>query len=149
MYTRFRVALMATGLCSITLTAGQPVEILPGSVNDIMVNVVTPATNTIWGIEDPQTDEEWQLIIDAAKQLVDAATRIKAGGAGPDDNEWAAQPDWQAYADILVESGQEIAAAAANGDLESVINISNDKMYPPCEECHILYHPGVQEQELN
>lgn len=142
-------ALPALGLGVFAINAQEPVEILPGSVNDIMVNIVTPATNTIWGIEDPQTDEEWQVFIEAASQLIDAATRIKSGGTGPNDSAWANEAEWQRYADVLIESGQEIQAAAAARDLETVINVSNDKMYPPCEECHIMFHPGFQEQEVN
>jgi hypothetical protein len=142
-------ALLVLGLCVITINAQEPPEILPGSVNDIMVTIITPATNTIWGIEDPQTDEDWQVYVDAAAQLVDAATRIKSGGAGPSDSSWAENPEWQRFADVLIESGLEIQEAAREGDLETLINVSNDKMYPPCEECHIMFHPGVQEQEIN
>lgn len=143
------LALLALGLCVVAIDAQEPVEILPGSVNDIMVNIVTPATNTIWGIEDPQTDEEWQVFIDAASQLIDAATRIKSGGAGPNDSTWAEETEWQNYADVLIESGRDIQAAAAARDLDTLINVSNDKMYPPCEECHIMFHPGFQEQRVN
>ena len=141
--------LLVLSLCAITIIAAQPVEILPGSVNDVMMTVVTPATNTIWGIEDPQTDEEWQVFIDAAAQLIDAATRIKAGGAGPNDSAWAKEAEWQLYADVLIESGQEIQAAARERALDTLINVSNDKMYPPCEECHVLFHPGLQQQDNN
>lgn len=141
--------LLVLGLCVVTINAQEPVEILPGSVNDIMVNMVTPSTNTIWGIEDPQTDEEWQVFVEAASQLIDAATRIKSGGTGPNDSAWAQEAEWQRYADVLIESGQEIQAAAAAHDLETVINVSNDKMYPPCEECHIMFHPGFREQDVN
>lgn len=143
------LVILGLGICGGTIITAQPVEIQPGSVNDIMVNIVTPVTNTIWGIEDPQTDEEWQVYIDAAEQLVNAAARIKAGGAGPNDAAWATEADWQRFADILIESGREIATAAANKDLDAVIEISNDQMYPPCEECHIQFHPGLQEQEVN
>ncbi len=143
------LVLLVSGLWVVTMMRAQPVEILPGSVNDIMVNLVTPATNTIWGIEDPQTDEEWQVYIDAAAQLIDAATRIKSGGAGPNDSTWAEDPEWQRFADVLIESGRDIQQAARAGDLDTVINVSNDEMYPPCEECHIMFHPGMQQQDNN
>lgn len=141
--------LLVLGLSAVAMMRAQPVEILPGSVNDIMVNIVTPATNTIWGIEDPQTDEEWQVYIDAAAQLVDAATRIKSGGAGPNDSSWAKDPQWQRFADVLIESGLEIQQAAREAELDTLINVSNDKMYPPCEECHIMFRPGMQPQDNN
>ena len=149
MKTMQSLALLALTLSAGVIIAAQEVEILPGSVNDVMVTIVTPATNTIWGIEDPQTDEEWQVFIDAAAQLIDAATRIKAGGAGANDATWAVDPEWQRYADLLIESGMEIQEAARERDLDTLMNVSNDKMYPPCEECHIMFHPGLQEQEIN
>ena len=137
-------ALLLLTFCAVAIIAAEPDEILPGSVNDIMVTIVTPATNTIWGIEDPQSDEEWQVFFDAAVQLVDASTRIKAGGKGPNDATWAQDPEWQRFADVLIESGQEIQVAARERNLDALIEISNDKMYPPCEDCHIKFHPGLQ-----
>ena len=47
--------------------------------------------------------------------------------------------------EVLIESGREMRAAAEQRDLDTFINISNDKMYPPCEECHIRFHPGMQQ----
>lgn len=133
----------------VSINAQEPVEILPGSVNDIMVSIITPATDTIWGIENPQTDEEWQVYIDAAAELIDAAARIKTGGAGPKDSTWANDAEWQRFADMLIESGKQVSAAAAARNLDALIEVSNDMMYPPCEECHIMFHPGLQEQDVN
>ena len=53
------------------------------SVNDLMVTIVTPATDTLWGIEDPRSDEEWQVFIDAAEVVIDAGKTMKVGGTGP------------------------------------------------------------------
>lgn len=142
-------ALLLFALFTITVVAAAQDGKQSASVLDVMMAVVTPATNTIWGIEDPQTDEEWQVFIDAAADLIDAAQQIKAGGSGPNDSAWAKDPEWQQLADVLVESGLEIQVAARNKDVDTLMNVSNDKMYPPCEECHIKFHPGMQQQEIN
>ena len=142
------LALLIMTLCAVAIVAASP-DTPDMSVNDTMLEVITPATNTIWGIEDPQTDEEWQVFIDAAARLIDAATRINSGGSGPNDSVWAEDPEWQRYADVLVESGEEIQTAARERDLDTLINVSNDKMYPPCEECHLMFHPGFQQQDNN
>jgi len=113
------------------------------SVNDLMVAVVTPATDTLWGIEDPQTDEDWQVFIDAADVVIDAGKIIKVGGTGPNDTEWASNPEWQAFADRLIGAGVDARAAAENKDVEAMYT-AGEVLYPPCEECHIAYHPGVQ-----
>ena len=121
----------------------------PPSVNDVMVSIITPATDTIWQIEDPQTDEEWQVYVDAAAQVLDAATRIKSGGSGPNDSNWAQDPRWQQFADVLIESAKKVKAAAEQHDLDTLVDVSNEVMYPPCEECHLMFHPGLQQQEVN
>jgi hypothetical protein len=129
---------------AITLIAAEPDVGSPGSVNNLMQTVITPATNTIWGVEDPQTDEEWQVLVDAAAQLIDVSRQIKEGGTGPNDATWAEDPAWQQFADVLIESGLEIQAAARARDLDTLIDVSNEKMYPPCEECHLQFHPNMQ-----
>jgi len=113
------------------------------SVNDLMVTVVTPATNTLWGIEDPQTDADWQVFEDAAEVVINAGKTIKVGGTGPNDNQWAGDPDWQAFADRLIGAGNDARTAAQNKDLEAMYT-AGEVLYPPCEECHIQFHPGVQ-----
>lgn len=112
------------------------------SVNDLMVTIVTPATNTLWGIEDPQTDAEWQVFIEAADAVIDAARIIKVGGTGPNDNEWAANAEWDAFADQLIQAGIDARAAAENRDVEAMYT-AGEVLYPPCEDCHNQYHPGV------
>jgi len=113
------------------------------SVNDLMVTVVTPATDTLWGIEDPQTDEDWQVFIDAADVVIRAAQTIKVGGTGPMDNVWAADPAWDAFADRLIGAGVDARTAAETRDIEAMFT-AGEVLYPPCEECHLQFHPGMQ-----
>lgn len=113
------------------------------SINDLMVTVVAPATDTIWGIDDPQSDSEWQIFIDAADTVIEAGKTIKAGGTGPNDNDWATSEEWQAFADRLIAAGVVARTAAEQQDLEGMYT-AGEVIYPPCEECHIQFHPGVQ-----
>ena len=122
-------------------TAENPVPTM--SINDLMVTVVTPATDTLWGIEDPQTDEDWQVFIDAADIVIEAGKTIKVGGTGPDDNDWASDPAWDAFADRLIDAGVDARNAANNKDVEAMYT-AGEVLYPPCEECHIQFHPGIQ-----
>ena len=112
------------------------------SVNDLMITIITPATNTLWGIEDPQTDEEWQVFVEAADAVIDAGRTIKVGGTGPNDGEWAASAAWDAFADQLIQAGIDARTAAGNRDVEAMFT-AGEVLYPPCEECHIQFHPGV------
>lgn len=113
------------------------------SINDLMVTAVAPATDTLWGIDDPQTDEEWQVFIDAANRVIEAGNIIKIGGTGPNDTMWAESPDWQGFADRLIGAGVDARTAAENKDIEAMWT-AGEVLYPPCEECHMQFHPGVQ-----
>lgn len=115
------------------------------SINDLMLTVITPATNTLWGIEDPQTAEDWQLFIDAANLVIDAGNTMKAGGTGPRDNEWASNAAWQAFTDTLIGAGLAAREAAVNQDIEAMYT-AGEVLYPPCEDCHNQFHPGVAGQ---
>lgn len=114
------------------------------SINDLMVKVITPATDTIWGVDDPQTDAEWQEFVDAANAVMEAAKTIKAGGTGPNDNIWAADPAWDAFADRVIAASAATIDAAGNKDVEAMY-LAGEDLYSPCEECHIRFHPDFQQ----
>ena len=118
------------------------------TINALMTDVVTPASNTLWSVEDPQTDADWLQFIDAASQIISAGEQIKRGGSGPNDAAWAGDPAWQAFADTLIGAAKDARKAAEAKDLDALFK-ANDVLYPPCEECHIQFHPGVDAEELN
>ncbi len=141
-------------LCTLTLGAMAAVTVAgqddpPAnpemSVNDLMITIVTPATDTLWGIEDPQTAEDWQVFVDAADVVIDAGRTMKNGGTGPNDAGWAADPAWQALTDALIGAGRDARQAAVNQDIEAMY-AAGEVLYPPCEECHLQFHPGFREQ---
>ena len=138
------LALLVIVAATISLAADQESAASQLSVNDLMVTVVAPATDTLWGIEDPQSDQEWQVFIDAANAVIGAGAALRQGGAGPNDNRWAADPAWQAFVDQLVDAAEFAREAAANKNLDGMYT-AGEIIYPPCEECHIQFHPGVQE----
>lgn len=113
------------------------------TVMELMVTVMTPATDTLWGIEDPQTDADWQVFVDAANVVIQAGETIKAGGTGPNDNKWASDAAWDAFADTLIGAAIDAREAANNKDIEAMYT-AGEVLYPPCEECHIQFNPGVQ-----
>ena len=139
--------LIALVFCSAVAlsAAGQDAPEPAMSINDLMMTVVTPATNTLWGIEDPKTDAEWQVFIDAADEVIEAGRSMKLGGTGPDDAKWAADPAWQAFSDALISAGQDARSAAQDRSVEAMYT-AGEVLYPPCEECHQQFHPGVRQQ---
>ena len=64
---------------------------------------------------------------------------------GPNDAGWAADPAWQAFSDALISAGRDARDAAVNKDVEAMYT-AGEVLYPPCEECHLQFHPGVKAQ---
>jgi hypothetical protein len=118
------------------------------SVNDQMVNFISPSANVLWAVEEPASDTDWRAIDDAAAAIIASGGEIRRGGSGINDLEWAAETDWQAYLDTLIRAAAAARDAAAARNLDALFQ-ANDLLYPPCEECHLQYHPGVREQEFN
>ncbi|MEM9209469.1 MAG: hypothetical protein AAGA61_09495 [Pseudomonadota bacterium] len=113
------------------------------SVMVLMTTVITPATNTMWSIEAPATEAEWQTFAEAADAVIRAGRAVRHGGSGPHDDDWASNADWQAWADTMIAAAEAARTAAESKDVNAYIE-ATDVMYPPCEECHIAYNPGLQ-----
>ena len=115
------------------------------SINEVMESVIVPATNTLWGADDPQTDEEWQQLEDAAVMVIAAGSAISLGGSGPRDNEWVQSPAWKAFAVEMTVAAVDSLEAIRARDIEALFE-AGYVMYPPCESCHKQFNPAVTGQ---
>lgn len=113
------------------------------SIIELMIAAITPATNTLWGVEDPQTDDEWLELENAAIVVIASTQLLRRGGAGPNDDAWAAEVGWQVFVDRLLDAGIASRDAARQKDLDALLT-AGDELYPPCEECHLKFHPDMQ-----
>ena len=113
------------------------------SIADIMTGAIVPASDAIWQAGEPETDAQWQTVVDATNVIIDSAQLIKLGGAGPNDNTWAADPDWQAHIDVVLEASAAVLAATEDKDSDALFMAGND-LYSPCEACHKQFNPAVQ-----
>ena len=50
------------------------------SILELMNTIIVPATNTLWGIDEPQTDEEWQAFMSVADEMIAAFEQTRNGG---------------------------------------------------------------------
>ncbi len=112
----------------------------------LMVDVVGPATNTLRGVEYPDTDVEWRELADAAELTIRAFRQIKAGGIGPNDMAWVADPRWQAHSDAVISSAEAARIAIERRDLDA-FREANADLYAPCEACHLEFHPTIRPEE--
>ena len=145
-----RMIFIATllALFATSTSEGQDTEsaaITSGTIMEAMVVTITPASDIIWGVEDPQTDEEWQVLDDAAVTLMETFEATRKGGGGPNDDAWASEAGFQVYIDQEMVALEQARAAIEARDLDGLFDAGGE-LYTPCEECHIDYNPGVAEE---
>jgi hypothetical protein len=115
-------------------------------IKQLMETTITDASNVIWAAYDPPaSDEQWKALEQSALALVAAAKVNAVGGTGPMDNEWAKQPAWKPFNDTMLAASEAALAAIRKKDHTALLAAS-DALYPPCEGCHLVFNPGVVNQ---
>jgi hypothetical protein len=112
------------------------------TMKEVMEMTITPATNTLWNVPERPTDEEWIALEQASITLLVAADAVARGGAGQSDAEWASNPAFAAFNQLMIEAGTDALKAIRARDSEALI-AAGDVLYPPCEGCHLQFNPGV------
>ena len=144
----YRVAALASTALCIVWSSGsasaadrQPLV----TIKQVMEKTITPVTNTLWGAPERPTDEEWAALEEASVTLLVAADEIAKGGAGPRDGEWASNPAWAAFNDVMTKAGLDALKAIQARDRDALA-AAGDVLYPPCEGCHLQFNPAVIEE---
>ena len=109
------------------------------SVKEIMNSIVTPATNTIWGAYQLETESQWQEVGRAATAVVGAANLLMLGGTGEGEVEIAREAEWQHFNQQLLAAARQVLVAVDKRDESALSKVGNDALYPPCESCHQTY----------
>ena len=124
----------------VSVSAGLADELTPElSVKEIMNSIVTPATNTIWGAYQLETESQWQEVGRAATAVVGAANLLMLGGAGEGEAEIASEAEWQHFNQQLLAAARQVLVAVDKRDESALSKVGNDALYPPCESCHQTY----------
>ena len=123
-----------------SVSAGLADELTPElSVKEIMNSIVTPATNTIWGAYQLETESQWQEVGHAATAVIGAANLLMLGGTGEGETEIAGEAEWQRYNQQLLAAARQVLVAVDKRDENALSQVGNDALYPPCESCHHAY----------
>lgn len=128
------------------LVAAETMPVEEPTVMSLMVEDITNDSNIVWGIEEPQTDEEWQVFDDAAARLVEAFQKVEHGLAGPNDEAWAEDAAFRAYIEQEYAALEQMREAIAARDIDGVFDAGGE-LYTPCEECHLEFNPAVADQQ--
>ena len=138
------VLLGASVLATVVAPIAQEAAVAPVvSIRDLMERTITPASNTLWGAyEAPTTPAEWRMLEEAAVTMLVAAQVNSIGGTGPADADWVQQPAWKAFNTVMLEASRDALTAIRAQDHDALL-AAGDKLYPPCEGCHVQFNPGV------
>lgn len=124
----------------VSVSAGLADELTPElSVKEIMNSIVTPATNTIWGAYQLETESQWQEVGHAATAVIAAANLLMLGGTGEGETEIAGEAEWQLYNQQLLAAARQVLVVVNKRDENALSQVGNDALYPPCESCHQAY----------
>ena len=107
------------------------------TVKQIMNNIITPMTTTIWGAYQLETDAQWQEIEDAAITVVAAGNVLNSGAA--DFSARAGEQNWRDHNAAMIAAARQVLLAVRQQDEEALSAAGNDALYPPCESCHQQY----------
>jgi hypothetical protein len=119
------------------------------NINMLMNAVLDPAADIIWasvgtlitieGMNEfqPQTDDEWTAVRNAAVVVTEAGNLLMMEGRAKDTG------DWMTFSQALVEVGERAVEAAEAQDPDAVFQVGGD-IYNICAGCHQQYDESMR-----
>jgi len=120
------------------------------NVRQLMVWIVDPAADVIWGSVKtiiteagtkeiaPHTDEEWDAVRNSAAMVAESGNLLMMEGRARDGKEWMT-----AARGLIAAAGRALKAAEAR-KVDALFTAGGD-VYDACSACHRRYAPGLQD----
>ena len=107
-----------------------------GSMSDLMVKIIYPASDALFYIESrtPTTDAEWTVLEGQALMVAESANLLMLPGRARD------QQQWMADAKLMLDAGADAVKFAKVKNVEAIAGLS-DRLYESCTSCHKHYRP--------
>ena len=108
-----------------------------GSMSDLMVKIIYPASDAIFYIttRTPASEVEWGELQGKALAVAESANLLMMPGRARD------QKQWMADAKLMLDAGAAAVKAAKTKKVEAVSALS-DQLLESCTTCHKHYRPG-------
>jgi hypothetical protein len=108
-----------------------------GSMSDLMVKIIYPASDALFYIETrtPQTEAAWTVLEGQALMLAETANLLMMPGRARD------QQQWMADAKLMLDAGAAAVKAAKSKNVDAISALS-DQLLESCTSCHKHYRPG-------
>ena len=120
-------------------------------VGELMRNILDPAADAVWdssgtiitveGTEEwePETDEEWAVVLNGAMTIAEGANLLMIGERARD------QEGWMQLSLNMSEAAMLVHEAALARDAERVFDLG-ETLYRSCDRCHNLYWVGDEDR---
>jgi hypothetical protein len=117
--------------------AGTPAPQRVGSMSELMVDIIYPASDAIFYVttRQPTNDVEWNALRGKALMVAESANLLMMPGRARD------QDRWMADAKLLLEAGTAAFRAARRKDVKALEDL-NGQLYESCTTCHMHYRPN-------
>jgi hypothetical protein len=124
------VVALAALLLSALSAAAQSV----GTMSELMVKIIYPASNPVFYIttRTPTSEVEWNELQGQTLMLAESANLLMMPSHARDQNQWMAD------AKLLREAGAAAFKAAKAKDV-AALEALNDQLYQSCTSCHTHY----------
>ena len=124
-------------LAAPTLQAQRPRPEAVGSMGDLMVKFLYPASDSILYIETrtPETDFEWNQLAGNALLVAETANLLMMPSRAEDQGQWMRDTK------LMLDVGKKAYEAALEKDLQALIAL-NAEMIQSCVVCHRHYRPN-------
>src|SRR6188474_1369055 len=108
-----------------------------GTMSDLMVKVIYPASDAIFYIttRQPTSDAEWGDLQGKALMVAESANLLMMPGRARDEDRWMQD------AKLMLDAGRAAYRAARAKDL-AALEALNDQLYTSCTSCHQHYRPN-------
>ena len=108
-----------------------------GSMSDLMVKIIYPASDALFYIESrtPATEAEWTTLEGQALMVAESANLLMMPGRARD------QKQWMADAKLMLDAGAAAVKAVKTKKVDGIVALS-DQLMESCTSCHKHYRPG-------
>lgn len=128
-------AIMAASLAQ--AASGRPPMRNVGTMSDLMVKIIYPASDALFYIESrtPKTESEWTVLEGQALMVAESANLLMMPGRARD------QKQWMVDAKLMLDSAADAYAAAKKRDVQGIVMV-NERLLESCTSCHKNYRPN-------
>jgi hypothetical protein len=117
--------------------AGAPDPRVVGTMSELMVHVIRPASDAVFYITSrtPATEAEWGTLQAQTLMLAESGHLLMLPSRARGRTQWLAD------ARLMLEAGRKSFAAAKAKDV-AALEALNDELYQSCVTCHQHFRPG-------